>query len=207
MAKLRLTPEQKAILRCRHPHLQVTACPGSGKTTTLLAVTERWIADGVDPANILALSYSNSTVAELSRKLHPHTTVQTVHALALSLLNNDGATSKLLQPKQDGELLLAAAARVRKKVQKGFLWSTATDRRRAKRLDQLKSLTKRDGKLVLGLFDLAAALDVNVSEVVAVRAAQLESHVRVLVQLHRAYRFLKRKRGLIDYGDMVTLAR
>ncbi len=207
MAKLRLTTEQKAILRCPRHHLQVTACPGSGKTTTLVAVTERWIADGVDPEDILALSFSNSTVQELSQKLHPEIAVQTVHALGLSLLHQDGATSKLLQPKQALALLLAAAARVRRKVQKGLLWSTTTDRRRGKRLDQLKSLTKRDAKLVLGLFDLAAALDVNVSEVVAVRAAQLESHVRVLVQLHRAYRFLKRKRGLIDYGDMVTLAR
>ena len=167
----------------------------------------RWIADGVDPANILALSFSNSTVQELSQKLHPEIAVQTVHALGLSLVHQDGTTKQLLQPKQALALLMAAAAHVQKKVQKGFLWSTTTDRRRAKRLDQLKSLTTRDAKLVLGLFDLAVALDVNVSEVVAVRAAQLESHVRVLVQLHRAYRFLKRKRGLIDYGDMVTLAR
>ena len=207
MAKPRLIPEQRDILRCPRHHLQVTACPGSGKTTTLVAVTERWIADGVDPANILALSFSNSTVQELSQKLHPEIAVQTVHALGLSLVHQDGTTKKLLQPKQALALLMAAAAHVQKKVQKGFLWSTTTDRRRAKRLDQLKSLTTRDAKLVLGLFDLAVALDVNVSEVVAVRAAQLESHVRVLVQLHRAYRLLKRKRGLINYGDMVTLAR
>ena len=207
MAKLRLTPEQKDILRCPHRHLQVTACPGSGKTTTLVAVTERWIADGVDPANILALSFSNSTVQELSQKLHPEIAVQTVHALGLSLLHQDGATSKLLQPKQALALLLAAAARVRRKVQKGLLWSTTTDRRRGKRLDQLKSLTTRDAKLVLGLFDLAAALDTNVSDVVASRAPELSGHVRALIQLHRAYRLLKRKRGLINYGDMVTLAR
>lgn len=207
MAKLRLTTEQKAILRCPRHHLQVTACPGSGKTTTLVAVTERWIADGVDPANILALSFSNSTVQELSQKLHPEIAVQTVHALGLSLLHQDGATSKLLQPKQALALLLAAAAHVQRKVQKGFLWSTTTDRRRAKRLDQLKSLTTRDAKLVLGLFDLAVALDVNVSDVVASRAPELSGHVRALIQLHRAYRLLKRKRGLINYGDMVTLAR
>ena len=206
MAKPRLIPEQRDILRCPDQQLQVTACPGSGKTTTLVAVTERWIADGVDPANILALSFSNSTVQELSQKLHPEIAVQTVHALGLSLLHQDGATSKLLQPKQALALLLAAAARVRRKVQKGLLWSTTTDRRRAKRLDQLKSLTTRDAKLVLGLFDLAAALDTNVSDVVASRAPELSGHVRALIQLHRAYRFLKRKRGLINYGDMVTLA-
>ena len=123
MAKLRLTPEQKAILRCPHQHLEIAACPGSGKTTTLVAVTERWLANGVDPANILALSFSNSTVQELSQKLHPEIAVQTVHALGLSLLHQDGATSKLLQPKQALALLLAAAARVRRKVQKGLLQS------------------------------------------------------------------------------------
>ena len=46
MAKPRLIPEQRDILRCPDQQLQVTACPGSGKTTTLVAVTERWIADG-----------------------------------------------------------------------------------------------------------------------------------------------------------------
>lgn len=68
----------------------VMASAGSGKSTTLVGRVEHLIASGVNPADILVLTFSNKSGKDLKRKLLEKeisdVTAGTYHALALKVL-------------------------------------------------------------------------------------------------------------------------
>ena len=57
---LQATPEQEAICNASAARVIVHANAGAGKTTTAALKIARWIAQGMDPRRIVALSYSAS---------------------------------------------------------------------------------------------------------------------------------------------------
>lgn len=64
-----LTIEQQAAVDCASSNILLTACAGSGKSTTLVERLARTIESGVHPNRILAITYTVSAAFELDRKL------------------------------------------------------------------------------------------------------------------------------------------
>ena len=89
------SPDPKQDLAVNHSGapFQLQAGPGTGKTRTLVKRIEKLVDDGVDPASILVLTFSNRAAGELSERLHlavPEAThriwIGTFHAFGLDVV-------------------------------------------------------------------------------------------------------------------------
>ncbi|WP_448627084.1 ATP-dependent helicase [Geodermatophilus sp. URMC 64] len=65
----RLDPTQQAVVDHPSGPLLVLAGPGTGKTTTIVEAVARRIEDGVDPEQILVLTFSRKAAAELRTRV------------------------------------------------------------------------------------------------------------------------------------------
>ena len=61
--------QSQQIVKTTVQRVEVLACPGSGKTTTLLHRIQHLVTTGVPARKILVLSFSKATVGELRRRL------------------------------------------------------------------------------------------------------------------------------------------
>ena len=94
----RLTDEQRAAATHDGGHLLIVAGAGTGKTTTLTARLAHLVAEGIDPARILLLTFSRRAAAELLQRAEtatgPGVARQawggTFHAVANRLLRRHG---------------------------------------------------------------------------------------------------------------------
>ena len=93
-----LNSAQREAVEAREESVAVVAGPGTGKTKTLVARIERMIRDGVRPAEITAVTFTNQAAAELRERLEARLggkaalrgmTIGTFHAVALRLLGGD----------------------------------------------------------------------------------------------------------------------
>jgi DNA helicase-2/ATP-dependent DNA helicase PcrA len=65
---IRLSPEQEAVVASQD-NSAVVACPGSGKTTTMVEKAAKWLRDGVDPKSIAVITFTRKAAAEIRRRL------------------------------------------------------------------------------------------------------------------------------------------
>lgn len=90
----RLSDEQAAVVGFDRDagHLLVLARPGSGKTHTLAARAGRLLADGVDPRQLLAMTFSNRAAEQLKDRLPGgHIWAGTFHAISADILERYGS--------------------------------------------------------------------------------------------------------------------
>ena len=201
-----LSKEQLAIVLSDCPKIQVHACPGSGKTTTLIECTKHWVEEGADPAAMLILSFSNAAVANVEAKLMEHgiqgLTVSTIHALGLQLIPDKPV---VLTDKERMSLLQRAIRAAAKNVARDWPHLSASKQRiKAEKAQQL--LLKR--RPLLHLFSICSALghdDIN--DLARSRFAGIfkGSH-SVLPMVFKHYNRAKKRTRSIDYEDMVALA-
>jgi len=59
-----LTPEQMRAIAFRDGNLQVIACAGSGKTETITLRIAGLVAGGVDPASIVAFTFTDRPLCQ-----------------------------------------------------------------------------------------------------------------------------------------------
>ncbi|WP_027360153.1 ATP-dependent helicase [Desulforegula conservatrix] len=88
-----LDSNQKAAVDSNHSSIMCVACPGSGKTTTLIARIARLIQDGVSPYEIMAFTFTRASSQEMKERLQAsigkaaeHVTIGTMHSVCLQLL-------------------------------------------------------------------------------------------------------------------------
>jgi len=86
-------PGQDRAAAHRNSAFQLQAGPGTGKTRTLIRRVTSLVAEGVDPASILVLTFSNRAAGELSERLiaaipdaAPRLWIGTFHAFGLDLV-------------------------------------------------------------------------------------------------------------------------
>ena len=84
---------QDRAARHRGAPFQLQAGPGTGKTSTLVQRVNSLLADGIDPAAILVLTFSNRAAGELAARLAvaaadaaPRLWIGTIHAFGLDLI-------------------------------------------------------------------------------------------------------------------------
>jgi len=61
--------EQKKVIAHRGGHLQVVACAGAGKTEAISRRVSSLIEDGVDPAEIIAFTFTERAAASLKTRI------------------------------------------------------------------------------------------------------------------------------------------
>jgi len=64
-----LSPEQKAVVAHRGTDLQVIACAGSGKTESISRRVAALIAEGAEPASIVAFTFTERAASELKDRI------------------------------------------------------------------------------------------------------------------------------------------
>src|SRR6476660_817073 len=64
-----LSPEQEAVVGHRGSDLQVIACAGSGKTESISRRVAALIAEGAEPASIVAFTFTERAASELKDRI------------------------------------------------------------------------------------------------------------------------------------------
>jgi len=89
-----LNPAQKKAVDTIEGPVMVVAGPGTGKTRTLTRwIAQRVVSDGVDPASIMAVTFTHRAAAEMARRLSESigarsakTRIGTFHSICFSML-------------------------------------------------------------------------------------------------------------------------
>lgn len=67
--RFQLSPEQQEVVTHREGHLQVVACAGSGKTEAIACRIATLVADGADPASIVAFTFTRRAAESLRSRI------------------------------------------------------------------------------------------------------------------------------------------
>ena len=104
----KITPrdDQKPVLDYEKGSMAISAVPGAGKTTILLALILKLLNNGVKPANIFVLTYMESAARNFRERIKnmcPNSTqlpnISTIHGLALRIIKDNSNYERLgLQP-------------------------------------------------------------------------------------------------------------
>lgn len=88
---MEFTKAQKQVINQVDGRVIVIACPGSGKTTTILERTNHMIETGIPPERILVVTFTKAAADEMKgrfekRYSHKGTIFSTIHSLCFSVL-------------------------------------------------------------------------------------------------------------------------
>ncbi len=82
--------------------MAISAVPGAGKTTILLALIMKLMTSGVNPSNIYVLTYMDSAARNFRERIKnmcPNTTalpnISTIHGLALKIIKENSNFERL----------------------------------------------------------------------------------------------------------------
>ena len=94
--------DQKPVLDYKTGSMAISAVPGAGKTTILLALIIKLIENGINPENIFVLTYMDSAARHFREKIKnacPNTTklpnISTIHGLALKIIKENSNFERL----------------------------------------------------------------------------------------------------------------
>lgn len=87
---MNLTKEQRAAIQCPDPVVLVSACPGSGKTRTLVEKVYSWVCVSTDP--VTCITFTRKATAEMRQRLEGRVespvTIDTFHGLCLGIVRS-----------------------------------------------------------------------------------------------------------------------
>ena len=94
--------DQKPVLEYKSGNMAISAVPGAGKTTILLALIIKLLNDGINPENIFVLTYMESAARnfrERIKNINPENAklpnISTIHGLALRILKDNSNFERL----------------------------------------------------------------------------------------------------------------
>ncbi|MBN8707838.1 MAG: UvrD-helicase domain-containing protein [Verrucomicrobia bacterium] len=203
--------EQREASNHRGPAYLLEAGPGTGKTQTLITRVESLLSDGVDPAGILLLTFSNKAAGEMAHRLaqrHPQAaaaiSIGTFHAFGLDLIRrfNDQLdlpkNPRLLDRTEAVELLEVEFHRLNLIHFRDIYDSTPRIAEILGAISRAKDeVVNADRYLQLAQAMLAAATDEE--------SLQNAQRVEEIAQVYRRYEEIKRAQKCVDFGDLVLL--
>ena len=200
--------EQISITKAKF--VEINAVAGSGKTTTAIMRLDQLVRMGIPAEQIRVLSFSNAATKELQARMTDansnlaQVTVSTGHAFAKRFVPEQ----KVLVEKQEVELLSKAIKAVQKfclKSKAQGTLSTSIYKRRMKLLNVLGE--QQNLKYVLSFLAVARAAAVPLSAMAAKpQFADLVPYLKALEAVRKKYSAIKKKRGVVDFGDMLSQA-
>jgi len=181
--------DQKPVLDYKSGYMGISAVPGAGKTTILLALILKLLERGINPERIFVLTYMDSaarnfrerikTVRKNSSKL-PN--ISTIHGLALRILKENGNYEKLGLNSDFDICDEAQRSRILREISTRLKINNKT----AEEFDRGVSVFKMGGCS----FENTAAIQ--------------ESKLQKFRMYYEAYRDSLKEFNLIDYDDMLT---
>ncbi len=94
--------DQKPVLDYEHGKMAISAVPGAGKTTILLALIIKLLDNGINPENIFVMTYMESAARNFRdriKNIRQNSTqlpnISTIHGLALRILKENGNFERL----------------------------------------------------------------------------------------------------------------
>lgn len=99
-----ITPrdDQKPVLEYKSGKMAISAVPGAGKTTILLALIIKLLDDGINPENIFVMTYMESAarnfrdrIKNIRKNSSQLPNISTIHGLALRILKENGNYERL----------------------------------------------------------------------------------------------------------------
>ena len=180
-------PDQKPVLDYKKGNMGISAVPGAGKTTILLALIIKLLEQNIDPEHIFVLTYMDSAARNFRERIKnvrkgnsklPN--ISTIHGLALRILKENGNYEKLglsgdfeiCDDAQRGRILREISTRLKLK------------QKSAEEFDRAVSIFKMGGGVI----------PQNVPDV------KLKQFILFYMQYDKALK----DSNLIDYDDMLT---
>jgi len=196
--------EQREILDLGLASVRIRAGAGTGKTTTVAMVIANLIENhDVDPEQILGITFTNKAAAELSARVRELTDVEpgrqvevhTYHGFAAQILSEFGAIADV-----NTRVRVITPTFARQIMRETFHHTSFShlDITQVRTLDRVRKLGDRLGDHLLGPEDLLAT-QVDPDDTTWGARREMAS---VLEQYSRD----KRRLGVVDYGDLVTLS-
>src|SRR6187549_3867568 len=194
-----LNPQQLAAVTAGDGPSLVIAGAGSGKTRTLVYRVAYLIDSGVDPSNILLLTFTRKSAQEMLQRAGELIGVRservcggTFHSVANMLLRRYGRAIGLepgftILDRSDAEDLIALV--------RSQLGLNEKDKRFPRKGTIAEIFSKSENTL--------RTLD----DIVIEEFSHFADHVESLSQLQAGYRAAKRQRQLVDYDDLLVLLR
>lgn len=208
-----LDPSQELAARIPAGPVLVDAGPGTGKTCTLTARILHLIRErAVPPENILALTFSNHAVEEMTDRLTAEigetayrTWIGTFHAFGFELLRKEGRRLGLpphpeLLETADAITLLERHLDLLDLVEYEFLSSpTLPFADILAAISRAKDELKGPEQYRLAAEVMAAAAQTEAETTEAAKAIEV-------ARAYRVYQELLQAQGLVDYGDLIARA-
>ena len=194
-----LNPQQLAAVTAGDGPSLVIAGAGSGKTRTLVYRVAFLIDSGVDPSNILLLTFTRKSAQEMLQRAGELIGVRservcggTFHSVANMLLRRYGRAIGVepgftILDRGDAEDLIALV--------RSQLGLNEKDKRFPRKATIAEMFSKSENTL--------RPLD----EIVVEEFEHFADHLEALGQLHNGYRAAKRQKQLVDYDDLLVLLR
>lgn len=194
-----LNPQQLAAVTAGDGPALVIAGAGSGKTRTLVYRVAYLIDSGVDPSNILLLTFTRKSAQEMLERAGEliGTSTQrvcggTFHSVANVLLRRYGRSIGVepgftILDRGDAEDLIGLC-----RTQLGFSEKTTRFPRKG---------------TIMELFSKSENTLRSLEDVLLEEFPHFADHLKELTKLHRTYRAAKRQKQLLDYDDLLVMLR
>ncbi|MDP9494260.1 MAG: ATP-dependent helicase [Actinomycetota bacterium] len=205
MTSLIPSPEQAEVLALGLDTIRIRAGAGTGKTTTVAMVISNLIANhSLDPERILGITFTNKAAAELADRVRSslagkvdegrQVEVHTYHGFAAQVLSEFGALAGV-----DNRVKVITPTFSRQILSETFNHTSYQhlDITNITTLDKIRGLGDRLGDHLLEPEDVLSQIHPQ-DEIWDSRIEMLETLVR--------YGEDKRRLGVVDYGDLVTLS-
>jgi len=194
--------DQKPVLDYNSGTMAISAVPGAGKTTILLALIIKLLNDGVSPENVFVLTYMESAARNFRERIqnaNPQSSqlpnISTIHGLALKILKENSnferlglnADFEICDDTQRSRILreISAKFKLKKTEQDDF--------------DRAVSVLKigSDGFDISDFANIPLPVDKT-----AVEIKKLESFLNFFKEYHTILKY----NNLIDYDDMLLFS-
>ncbi|WP_283695658.1 ATP-dependent helicase [Clostridium perfringens] len=179
MVKIKFNEQQMKVINFMKGNCCVIAGAGGGKSTTLIGRVEKMIEEGIEPCDIMMITFTRNSADDLKNKLYRKNIkgvkVGTFHSICGRILSEElkqFSTKKLIQ----SYMIENCFKRIDNKVN----------------VDEIMRAIDYQKSNMIGVFDEYILNDFNYSE----------EEIR---EFYKAYENLKETKGLYDFSDWLSL--
>ena len=179
--------DQKPVLDYEKGFMGISAVPGAGKTTILLALIIKLIDKGINPENIFVLTYMDSAarnfrerIKNIRKNSSKIPNISTIHGLALRILKENGNHEKL-GLSADFEICDDSQ---RNRILREISQKLGLDKKISEEFDRAVSIFKMNNCI----------LPKNIND----------EKIKKFVMFYKLYLHSLKENNLIDYDDMLT---
>lgn len=191
--------DQRPVLQYKKGKMAISAVPGAGKTTILLALIIKLLIDGVKPENIFVLTYMESAarnfrerIQNSNQELSQLPNISTIHGLALKILKENANYEKLG---------LNADFEICDDTQRSRIL-----REIGAKLD-IKKTELEDFDRAVSILKIGGGININGADFGSVsQNPRQDKKLTKFLEFFKEYKLVLQSNNLIDYDDMLLFS-